>query len=281
MIIDTPEQIALKIGASRKYRDICPETLQRITRWALDRHPKTADAVKAAKRKLHQVYGAYVEHLNHSEIESLITQSGSITEPGATKRLCEKILLHHASTAERLPSLSTLYKDIFSTIGSPRSILDIACGLNPFTIPWMNLENNVSYIGMDIDCRLCSVVNRFLSRYGDHRQVHCRDVLSEDTNLAAEAVFLFKTLPCLEQQVKGISRSLLCSINTSNLVISFPTGSLCGKKKGMTENYSQFMGKITAGLNFKIQVLTYPTEVFYILTRSPHTKEQLDVSSSL
>lgn len=268
MMDDAPREIVQKLSDSRKYRNLCPETLLRISRWALERHPRTPDAIKAAKRKLHQIYGAYIENINHNKIEDAISQYDALTRSVSSKELCEQILLHHISTAERLPFLRNLYKDIFSLINSPRSILDLACGLNPFTIPWMNLQEGVSYTGTDIDCRLCSIVNRFLTRFETHHQVYCRDILSGELEFAADVVFLFKTLPSLEQQVKGISRRLVQSINADNLVISFPTGSLCGKKKGMVENYSAFIKKITAGLISEMHVLTYSTEVFYILTKS-------------
>ncbi len=261
----TPEQLAQKLSTSRKYRNVCPDTLLRVAIWASSRHSKINEALKAAKRKLHQIYGAYFERIDYSLLERYAAQIENTTESLDIKHLYESILLQHSSTTERLAFLPSLYDDIFSIIGKPKSILDIACGLNPLTIPWMNLVKGASYTGIDIDCRICSIMEKPLAQLGENYRMHCRDVLCEKSGLTADTVFLFKTLPCLEQQEKGISKRLIQSIQADNLVISFPTESLCRKKKGMKANYTRFMDGILSEFNFRVNVLSYINEVFFIL----------------
>ncbi|HEV7786322.1 MAG TPA: 16S rRNA methyltransferase, partial [Thermoanaerobaculia bacterium] len=54
------ERIAGLLAAAPKYRDVSPETLARVASWASVRYRSDKEILKAAKRKLHQVYAAYL-----------------------------------------------------------------------------------------------------------------------------------------------------------------------------------------------------------------------------
>jgi len=53
------ERIAELLAAAPKYRNVSPETLSRVAAWASVRYRSDKEILKAAKRKLHQVYAAY------------------------------------------------------------------------------------------------------------------------------------------------------------------------------------------------------------------------------
>ena len=65
-----------KLKESRKYKYLCDDTLRRISRWAVERYDGR-QAVKAAKNKLHQVYGAYFEKVDMKRIRMLVEGGGS------------------------------------------------------------------------------------------------------------------------------------------------------------------------------------------------------------
>jgi len=45
----------------------------------------------------------------------------------------------------RLPILEELYSRIFAETGVPNRVLDLACGLHPFGLPWMGLPETATY----------------------------------------------------------------------------------------------------------------------------------------
>ncbi|MDQ1351951.1 MAG: rRNA ((1405)-N(7))-methyltransferase, partial [Acidobacteriota bacterium] len=156
------------------------------------------------------------------------------------------------------------YRDLFARIGKPRKILDLACGLNPFSVPWMGLEAGVEYIAFDIDTRLMSAINEFFKYLEKSYVGHCADILVSLPREEVDVVFLLKTLPCLEQQEKGISEKLIKALKAKYIVISFPSRSLTGKAKGMAGHYGRFISGILEKMGLGYFKMEYANEVFYI-----------------
>ena len=77
-------------------------------------------------------------------------------------------------------------------------------------------------------------------------------------------MFLFKTIPCLEQQEKGAGVRLLRSLRARCAVVSFPARTLGGRDKGMALHYDQFMAEMIRELGISMNKIPYPNEVFYV-----------------
>jgi 16S rRNA (guanine(1405)-N(7))-methyltransferase len=261
--IDTVFQ---KLKQSKKYKFLCDDTLNRISYWAVQRyHPK--EAVKAAKNKLHQVYGAFFAKINPLRIQKLLKQISASSDTATLKSIAAKIMQSHTSTSERIPFMMQFYSDLFKRIGKPKKIFDAACGLNPFSIPWMDLQPDTEYYACDIDTQLISVINIFFSCLSSSYRAECADILVSIPEFAGDVVFLLKTLPCLEQQEKGISERLLTSLKAKYVVISFPASTLCGKIKGMGNYYDTFALKLINTFNYNYIKLEYPNELFYVISK--------------
>ncbi len=245
-----------KLKESRKYKHLCEDTLRRISSWAVGRYDGK-QAVKAAKNKLHQVYGVYFENVNVKKIQTLVEEGGDV----------DRILCRHASTCERLPFIGEFYRDLFGRIGTPGRVLDLACGLNPFSVPLMGLGEGFEYIAYDIDTRLIAVINTFFSKVQGVCRAECGDILVSVPGVEADVVFLLKTLPCMEQQEKGVSEKIIQSLNAKYIVISFPSKSLTGKERGMAEYYHQFILEILGRLSLDYFKLDYSNEVFYVVNK--------------
>ena len=161
-----PHQIVNDLRRTRKYRELCEDTLYRAASWALMRHKTPKEALKAAKRKLHQVYGAYLNGIDFGKLEDWIDNLSSSSSQASLRETCLRILDCHTSTAERVPILDSCFSDLFRETGEPTSILDLACGLNPFALPWMGLSPNISYFAWDVDKRFDFSDERFFYSYG-------------------------------------------------------------------------------------------------------------------
>jgi 16S rRNA (guanine(1405)-N(7))-methyltransferase len=259
-----------KLKESKKYKYLCDDTLYRISGWAVERfEPKKA--VKAAKNKLHQVYGAYFEKMNIYKIQKRLNGLSKNSDTETLKATAKEILKYHTSTSERIPFMKQFYIDLFKRIGKPRRVLDFCCGLNPFAVQWMELEPEAEYTAFDIDTRLISVINTFFSYLNRPYRASCTDVLVSIPGIEADVVFLLKTLPCLEQQEKGVSEKIIKTLNLKSkyIVISFPSESLTGKDKGMETYYNQFILGILERLSLSMDYfkLEYSNEMFYVVIK--------------
>jgi 16S rRNA (guanine(1405)-N(7))-methyltransferase len=254
---------------SRKYRHLSLPTLVRVARWALRGHPHPQEALKAAKRKLHQVYSAYLQPQAVGAAQQAAQQLESRALPSEEQRaICLDLLGQHASTAERLPFLERFYSEIFAGLPPVRSVHDLACGLNPFALPWMPLAEGAEYLAVDVDERLTAVFDRLGSVWPVWLRGHTHDLAGgplNDPGGPADVVLLLKAIPCLEQQEAGAGWGLLDSLDVPCVVVSFPARSLGGRDKGMQQTYDRRLREKVRGSGRPIEAWAYPTEVVYRL----------------
>ncbi len=265
------DEVVALMRRGRKYATLADETLRRMAGWAARRHPSPRDAARAARRKLHQVYGAYLSPGDLGAAERLLAGVPADAPREAVAAAAREILGRHASSAERLGFMEALYRAIWEAAGGPQSIgrvLDLACGLHPLALPWMGLEREVEYIACDLDLRLVSLVEAFRRRWGQAGRARAHDLLCGPLPRGAQradVVLLLKTLPCLERQEAGAALRLLRSLSARLVVISFPAQSLGGREKGMRAHYETFAATLIEELGARAQRLDYPTETLHLL----------------
>lgn len=265
------QQLATLLEAvlsSAKYRDVCPDLIRSIgTQELLKRH-SLKEAVKATKNKLHQVGGAYLEGQNHSAAWLLRLQQAIQT--GNSEKLrttCTHMLSYHASTRERLPMLAQFYDTIFAELPPVHSVLDLACGLNPLTLPWMPLSTIRTYYAYDIYQHMTDMLHSWLSLMGITGHARVCDITQTCPTDAVDVAFLFKTLPCLEQIDKQASSRLLHSIRATHLIVSYPLHSLGGRGKEMAAHYeAQFLQLVTHE-TWHVKRLEFATELVFVVKK--------------
>ena len=79
------------------------------------------------------------------------------------REVCRALMQTHASTRERLPIIDEFYRVSLAEIAPVRSVLDLACGLNPLAIPFMPLAENAAYYACDLYTDQAEFFNRGLS----------------------------------------------------------------------------------------------------------------------
>ncbi len=257
-------QVRASVTNSRRYRHIAPTLIARLTAEEIPKSKNTAEAEKRTKRRLHQIFGAYATPLPY---DKLITQlQAAQTNPNEFKQTCATILRQHASTAERLPDLENFYAPIFQITGHPNSILDLACGLNPLTIPWMNLPPTTTYLAADIDTEMTRFLDGFLQLSPIKGHAITNDLIAAPPANSTDIAFLFKTLPCLQHQTDELL-PILDKIQANWLIISFPTRSLGNRNKGMTATYRAFLQNLINPRPWKTQELLLPSELIYVVRK--------------
>ena len=269
---DLQATIAAELRQSAKYRDLCDQTIDRIAADAARRHAKPAEAVKAAKRKLHQIFAAYSDQASLKSIVSDVENLPMRAEdPQAFDAGAERLLGQHASTAERSAAKGKLYWALWEIVGVPETLLDLACGYHPFALPWMGLPKTTQYYAFDIDKRLVAAVGLFLQKAAQPGSAACGDLLVEVPQIRADVALLFKTLPVLEQQEKDVAAKILGAIPARHVIVSFPLRTLGGRDVGMAKTYEKLMEEIMSEFRRAEppRRLVIANEIFYVISSAP------------
>jgi len=218
--------------------------------------------VKEIRRILHDVYGVF--NVRKNKREQLLSKLMEISKD--KKRIDEdmldvhrQILLTHRSTKERLYDYSSMYRKLFKI--KPKSILDLGCGLNPISFPWMNLSS-VKCIGIELTDEDCRYLNKYFSimkKFGLVGEAKKINLITIDNLPKTDVCFLFKLLDNLETLELNFTKKLLEKIKSDYIIASFPTKTLSGKRLSK-KRLKWFFKLINEHEEFETQ-----NEVFYII----------------
>jgi 16S rRNA (guanine(1405)-N(7))-methyltransferase len=269
MIEDTLEQKLLeKVQANPKYRKINQDFVRRICKQVIDKGLSEKAAVKAIRNKLHQVGRAYFKQdIPYQQImESLPKLPRKITAD-KVKEMCIKTMRLHASTAERVSILETFFTTCLAPIIPIKSVLDLACGLNPLAIPWMTLADNFTYYACDIFTDMLAFIEAFFQHFEINARAQTCDLFGGVPQKQTQVAFLLKSIPCLEQVEKDSTLAILDDIPSEHVLISFPIHSLGGKKKGMQTFYRDHFYELVSGKTWQIKEFAFQSEMAFLVTK--------------
>ena len=197
-------------------------------------------------------------HLSEKEHLSLIT----------------KILSSHSSTKERLPFYQQLYQKIFAITGKPSSIIDLGCGVNPFSISFMGLQR-LNYYAYDLSEDEISLLNTYFSLLSKENAsfkgsaavldiLHWQEIARHDS---VDLCLMFKMTDVLDQG-KGhkVSERIIKIIPARYIVVSFPIKTMSGKRMNFPRRtWIELMCK---RLGYTFTPMTYINEIFYVIKKS-------------
>ena len=260
------------VAASRRYRHVCPDTVRRLSRQALEIRPgDVAGAAKRTKRALHQAFGAYLPVAPRyarllGRLDRAIERDGVDCEP--VRAFLRETMALHASTRERLPVLERFQSELSRRWGRPRRLLDVGCGLNPLALPWMGLPDDAVYAGVEIDRALVEFLRAVLDRLGAAHDLRVGDLLAPLDLPEADVALALKLLPTLEQQRAGAGAELLFSLPAPVVVASFPRRSLGGRGKGIDATYTRGFEQLLARRGARAERIELPGELVYVVDNS-------------
>jgi 16S rRNA (guanine(1405)-N(7))-methyltransferase len=247
--------------SSRKYRPLDRRLVERLAADELRKPTGMAEKVRAVRVRLHQTVCAYrVGAPRYDRWLAALRRAEGDSE--RLRAACLEAMRGHASTRERLPLLDRFYREVMPEGAS--SVVDVGCGLNPLALPWMGLPRGAAYRAYDVDGDLIAFLNAALPLLGVDGRAEQRDVAHDPAGLAraADAALLLKLLPCLEQSAPGAGERLLAGLDARRLVVSFPTRSLGGARKGMGRTYQARFGERLGG-----RAIELPGELVFVVDR--------------
>lgn len=261
------DSITEKILSSSKYGNLSPSLVRRVVSEALPRGRNPAESEQAARTLLHQITGAYQRPRPRYDewVQQMETASRESEESFRT--LCRLLMARHSSTGERSAILTDLYGWLFENIPPIRSILDLGCGLNPISLPFMNIAPDTRYVACDIHTDLADFLNWFFQHTGTNGMALAADIVFELPEEECDLALLLKLLPVIEQQKRGASKELLSRIHARYLLITFPTRTLSGRNVGMSANYEKAYHTTLQDLGTLIERREFPGELCFLIEK--------------
>jgi hypothetical protein len=228
------------------------------------RRSKEHEAIlKQVRAGLREIYGVFIQEDYKKRFELL-----EKLEKNPSLENHNKILALHKSSQERLPYYSLVYKKIFEITSFPKRILDLACGLNPFSYPYLGYKPE--YVACDLAEKDLEFIQDYFSIMHIKGLVKKIDLTKDDAGVVgtisegSDLVFLFKALDSLEAVKRNISEQILKSLKAKFIVVSFSTKSLGGKKTIKKQRRTWFE-RFVNRLGYKTHTFEIPGELFYII----------------
>ncbi len=257
------EIVVHSILSSSKYRSISPELVNRIAAKEILHRKDKKEVEQAARNTLHQMAGAYSDSkINYRKAAE------EFAELEADHRsLCLKWMRCHSSTRERLSILDNFAEQCYAMIGPVSSVLDIACGLNPLTTPWMNLNPGAKYFACDIECEMMEFLGKALLTFGVNCTAECIDVVQRVPDMEVDLALVLKFLPLLDLEDRSLALPFLQKLRAPQILVSYPTRSLGGRRKGMIQNYTDRFHEIIEGQPWQISQYDFDNELVFLIQR--------------
>jgi len=226
--------------------------------------------IKQVRRELRQVHSLF-QVLDVTQRKPYFQQLLQ-TKPSSTKflEIHHRILETHSSTKERVSFYPSLYQKIFNLTTKPQILLDLGCGLNPFSFPFMKLSK-LTYYAYDINQEETSLLNKyfqFLKKLKPSFQGQAKILdLSKITKLpSADLAFLWKVTDVLERKKSHkISEQVIVSLPVKYVVVSFPTITVRGVS--MNQPRRKWIELMSSRLGYSFKVLKFQNEIFYLIKK--------------
>jgi len=262
------QELVQQVQASDKYAAIDVDLVTAIGRAELGKRSSIKEAVKSTRNKLHQVGSAYQEvPIPYARWKTQLADLPTdINEPAVQEFLAANRRMH-ASTQEREAIAASFFKETLAALGPIESVLDLACGLNPLNSISMPLMPGCTYLAVDIYADMVDYLNLFFAHFGMKGKASLCDLTHTIPGDEVQVAFLLKTIPCLEQIDKNAGQRLLEGIQAPNILVSFPSRSLGGRSKGMTQNYEAHFNQLIAGKGWQVTRFEFSGELAFLVRK--------------
>jgi 16S rRNA (guanine(1405)-N(7))-methyltransferase len=260
------EEVTTRVLAAAKYRGLDPGIVHRIAAEAAERFSDPAQAAKYAKRKLHQAFGAF---RHGSAARAVRTAVAEVSSGRADLAAAAAAAMRaHASSAERIEWLTPLYRQVAEWCGTPSSVADLACGLNPLAIPWMRLGPGASYWACEIDADLVAALAGLNEVMPARLTAQACDLVAAPPPASAEVALLLKTITTIEQQRAGATAGVLSALDCRHVIVSVPRRSLSGRL-GFADGQDEIVQAAAAGSRYRVGgQAEFGDELVYHLSRA-------------
>ncbi len=262
------QELLREVRASRKYRalDLPEETLRDLLSRALERHSNPKAALQSVREKLHNIVAPYLGDPDYTRAAGELRGAFSDGSPATIRAACLRLLQSHASTRERIPLLEDFYQRLWRVSGPPAVLLDLACGLNPFSLPWMGLPAGCQYLAYDIHAPRVALINQFFRLAGQPGQALVQDVLVHPPEIAADAAIFFKEAHRFDQRQRDCNLPFWQALRVRWLFVSLPSASLSGRRD-LVERQRRLIQKTLKGTGWPVSEINFENELVFCIQK--------------
>ncbi len=263
------KELQLQVKQNKKYHSIADEIIQDEINSYLKKNKITEISkqdIKEIRNQLHKSYASFqTRHKN--KIKQYLEE---LRENTHNKEIINKLLSITLSTKERLDSYSEIYPKIFQITGTPKTILDLGCGFNPFSYPLMNLKN-LSYYAYDINEEDINCLNEYFKIMktrgltGTAKILNINDKEKLSCLPPSNIILLFKVIDILDKNNHKPSEELIKILinKTSFIVASFATKTLT--RRTMNHLDRKWFELMLQRNNLNFQTIKTDNEIFYVI----------------
>jgi len=261
------QHLVEQVSRSQKYAQLAGTLVSRITTDEATKHKSSKEIIRSARTRLHQLTGAYLAPKIDYAQWIVKFQSLKPNDRSELESTSLSMMRLHASTYERIEVLHTFFQTSLAPISPVKSVLDVACGLNPLSVPWMPLADHFTYHASDVVNPLVGFLEKYFEIFGFNGTASILDLSFSIPSQPVQLALLMKTLPLMEQIERGLSQKVLEGLNAEHILVTYPLRSLGGRNKGMEETYRSQFDQLVAGRDWEIQEFRFPNEVAYLVTK--------------
>jgi len=229
---------------------------------------KAKNEIKEARKELRRLYGAFqIKNAIKKRAIYLKEILESLNKKEFNLEAHKNILKTHRSTKERL----NIYEDLYKNLPKFKTIQDLACGLNPFSLIFLkNLQ--IKYYAFDIQCQELSLIKEYFKGIKDNfsefnYEVKTINLFEDIPEIKTDLTFIFKFIDLLESKKEyKLAEEIIKKIQSSLILVSFSKITL-GRKR-MKYPRRKWFELMLNRLNFNYKVLEYENEIFYLIHKT-------------
>lgn len=263
-----PQTVVERLLAAPKYRRIHVDTVVDVVRQETEHATSNADLERRARLKLHRITANYLATAPAARVLRGVDEALR-AGPAELRDWCRAALAGHFSTAERLPDLDQFYPRVFALTGPATTVADLACALNPLTVPWLRDVTDARYLGYDLNTSYVDIGSAFLARAGLDGEVQHRDVLVQPSKLDADVALLLKTYHCIEDRRPGAALRLVEELAVPRVVVSFPVRGVGGRTARFTRPHIEALVSLARRHGWGLLQDRLATEELVVIVKSP------------
>lgn len=249
------EEIIAEIKKKKELRGTATEVVREALAEYLSKNKISLDNLSPKQQKL------VVKEIR-SKLRLLVGRFQNSSEKRKSllsKQDFNELLNTHVSTKERLdfyPKLKQIISDL-----NVKSILDLGCGLNPIALA----TEKIKYYAADINEADLEIVREYFKQNKIKGNVFVQDLRNIQSELPkTDLCIILKVLDIIDPK-HNLSGKILEKISAKNLIISFSTRKLSGKKMNFPRRF--WFEKLLTSQKLTYKTLESSNELFYLISR--------------
>lgn len=195
------------------------------------------------------------------------------------EELSKTILASHASSSERIEDYDKLYSWMLKSVGKINSVIDLGCGLHPFSIVFLGKKKlkGMNYLAYDINNSEKDLLHLFFEKltalgsgfYGQSEIMNLRATTSSTKLGSLENVDLAFMLKLTDHLDRGkghkMTERILKSVKAKYVLLSFPTITRSGNP--MRYPKRRWVEYLCNRLEYSFENFETKNELFYLVKK--------------